>query len=198
MAAIVDIRPPTPAASPSVRKIRTASRGLEWLFTVLLAVVIAMTIAGFWVLFFYHGVMVAFGQKGGVISTTGTVPPGYLPMRDWRIDQRLAYAPVWLVRSLPTIGLFWCLRALFHRYAEAEVFTARNAGLIKVMGVCLVADAAAPVLCHLALSATGYEIDKLWAHMAAVQELVLGAVVFVIAQVMQAGHEIEQDREGFV
>ena len=48
------------------------------------------------------------------------------------------------------------------------------------------------------LSATGYEIDKAWAHMAAIQELVLGAVVFVIALVMQAGHEIEEDREGFV
>jgi hypothetical protein len=34
--------------------------------------------------------------------------------------------------------------------------------------------------------------------MAAVQELVLGAVVFVIALVMQAAHEIEEDREGFV
>jgi hypothetical protein len=34
--------------------------------------------------------------------------------------------------------------------------------------------------------------------MAAVQELVLGAVVFVIALVMQAGREIEEDREGFI
>ena len=50
----------------------------------------------------------------------------------------------------------------------------------------------------LALSATGYEIDKAWAHMTSVQEAVLGAVVFVIALVMQAGHEIEEDREGFV
>ena len=66
------------------------------------------------------------------------------------------------------------------------------------MGFCLILDAAAPFLCHLVLSATGYEIDRMWAHMAAAQELVLGAVVFVIAAVMQAGHEIEQDREGFV
>jgi hypothetical protein len=55
-----------------------------------------------------------------------------------------------------------------------------------------------PFLVHLILSATGYEIDGLWAHMVSLQELVLGSVVFVIALVMQAGHEIEQDREGFV
>ena len=34
--------------------------------------------------------------------------------------------------------------------------------------------------------------------MASLQELVLGAVVLVIALVMQAGREIEEDREGFV
>ena len=197
MASIVDISPPQPVALPSVRKIRIASRGLEWLFTGLLAAFIALTAVGFGVLFFYHGTMIAFGPRGGVIST-GPVPSGYLPLRDWRFDQRLAYAPVWIARSAPTIGLFWCLRALFRLYGEAEVFTERTARLIRWMGICLIADAVAPFLCHLVLSATGYEIDKMWAHMAAIQELILGAVVFVIALVMQAGHEIEEDREGFV
>jgi len=197
MASVVDISPQASLAPPSVRKIRTASRGLEWLFTALLAAFIALAAVGLGVLFFYHGTMIAFGPKGGVIST-GAVPPDYLPLRDWRFDQRLAYAPVWIARSAPTIGLFWCLRALFRLYGDAEVFTERTARLIRWMGIWLVADAVAPLLCHVVLSATGYEIDKAWAHMAAVQEAVLGAVVFVIALVMQAGHEIEQDREGFV
>jgi hypothetical protein len=197
MAAVIDISPPQPVGSPSVGRIRIASWALAWLFTGLLAAFAVLTLAGFAVLFFYHGTMIAFGPKGGLI-TTGPPPPDYLPLRDWRLDQRLAYAPVWLVRSAPTIGLFWCLRALFRRYSDAEVFTARTARLIKWMGVWLVADAVAPLLCHLALSATGYEIDKAWAQMTSVQEAVLGAVVFVIAGVMQAGHEIEQDREGFV
>ena len=94
--------------------------------------------------------------------------------------------------------LFWSLRSLFRLYSQGKVFGLPNARLIQLMGVCLVADAAAPFLCHLVLSATGYEIDKMWAHMASVQELILGAVVFVIALVMKAGHEIEEDREGFV
>jgi hypothetical protein len=197
MVAVVDISPPKSAAPPSVRKIRIASRGLEWLFTGLLAAFLALTAAGLGLLFFYHGTMLAFGPQGGVIST-GPVPPGYLPLRDWRFDQRLAYAPVWIVRSVPTIGLFWCLRALFRLYGEAEVFTERTARLIKWMGVWLVADAVAPLVCHLVLSVTGYEIDKAWAHLKSVEEAVLGAVVFVIALVMRAGHEIEEDREGFI
>jgi hypothetical protein len=198
MAAIVDISPPRPVTPPSVRKIRIASRGLEWLFTGLLAAFLALTALGFALLFFYHGTMISFGPKGGFLSTDGIVPPDYLPLRDWRFDQKLAYAPVWAIRSAPTLGLFWCLRSLFRLYGAAEVFTERTAGLIRWMGIWLIADAAAPFLCHLALSTTGYEIDKAWAHATAVQEAVLGAVVFVIALVMQAGHEIEQDREGFV
>ncbi|MGZ6019106.1 MAG: DUF2975 domain-containing protein [Phenylobacterium sp.] len=197
MASIVDISPPRASAPPSFRRLRTASRGLEWLFAGLLAAFVALTAVGFGLLFFYHGTMIAFGPKGGVIST-GPVPAGYLALRDWRFDQRLAYAPVWIARSAPTIGLFSCLRALFRLYGDGEVFTERTARLIRWMGVWLVVDAVTPFLCHLVLSATGYEIDKMWAHMAAVQELILGAVVFVIALVMQAGHEIEEDREGFV
>ena len=197
MASIVDISPPASAAPPSVRKIRVASRGLEWLFTGLLAAFTALTVVGFGLLFFYHGTMIAFGPRGGVIST-GTVPADYLPLRDWRFGERLAYAPVWIARSAPTIGLFWCLRALFRLYGDAEVFTERTARLIRWMGIWLIVDAVAPLACHLVLSATGYEIDKAWAHMTSLQEAVLGSVVFVIALVMQAGHEIEEDREGFV
>jgi hypothetical protein len=197
MASVVDIAPPRPAPTPSFRRLRTASRGLEWLFAVLLAAFVALTAVGFGLLFFYHGTMIAFGPKGGVIST-GRLPPGYLALRDWRFDQRLAYAPVWIARSAPTIGLFACLRALFRLYGDAEVFTERTARLIRWMGIWLVVDAVAPLACHLALSATGYEIDGAWAHMTSVQEAVLGAVVFVIALVMQAGREIEEDREGFI
>jgi hypothetical protein len=197
MAAVVDISPPAAVTPPSVRKLRAASRGLEWLFTALLAAFVALTVASFGVLLFYHGTMVAFGPRGGIL-TTGPLPPDYLPLRDWRVNQRLAYLPVLITRSTPTLALFWCLRALFGLYSEAEVFTERTARLIKWMGLWLVADAIAPFACHVALSLTGYEIDKAWAHMTSVQELVLGAVVMVIALVMQAGREIEQDREGFV
>ena len=35
-------------------------------------------------------------------------------------------------------------------------------------------------------------------HLSRVQALVLGLLVFVIAQVMAVGHEIEEDRKAFV
>jgi hypothetical protein len=197
MASVVDIAPPRPAPTPSFRKIRAASRGFEVLFTVLCALCVAVAVFSFWVIFFYRGEMIAVGPRGGLL-TTAPLPPDFVPFHTWRLDQKLAYVPVVIVRNLPSIVLFWALRELFRLYGKGQVFAARNARLIQLMGICLIAEGAAPFLCHLALSATGYEIDKAWAHMASVQELVLGAMVFVIALVMQAGHEIEEDREGFV
>jgi hypothetical protein len=198
MASVIDLAPPRAAATPSFRKIRAASRGFEVLFTLLFAVFVLLAIFSLWILLFYQGDVITIGPRGGMITTAGHPPPDFIPFRDFRLDQKLAYVPDVIVRALPSIFLFWNLRQLFRLYSQGQVFTARNARLIQGMGVCLIADAALPFLCHLVLSVTGYEIDKMWAHIASVQELVLGAVVFVIALVMQAGHEIEQDREGFV
>jgi len=198
MASVIDLAPPRAAATPSFRKIRAASRGFELLFTLLFAFFVLLAIFSLWILLFYQGDVITIGPRGGMITTAGHPPPDFIPFRDFRLDQKLAYVPDVIVRALPSIFLFWNLRQLFRLYSQGQVFTARNARLIQGMGVCLIADAALPFLCHLVLSVTGYEIDKMWAHIASVQELVLGAVVFVIALVMQAGHEIEQDREGFV
>jgi hypothetical protein len=197
MADIIDLSPAPPAPMPSVRKIRIASRALEWLFTAVLVFSVAVGLLGLWALFFYQGENFAIGPRGGLI-TTGPLPPDFVPFHTWRLAQRLAYVPVVVVRTAPLAGLFWSLRQLFRLYAEGQVFTPRNAALIKWIGVFLIAHAAAPFACHLALSATGYEIDRMWAHMVSLDEVMLGAVVFVIAQVMQAGREIEEDREGFV
>jgi len=197
MAAVVDLAPPRPAPTPSFRRLRSASRACELLFAGLFVAFIALTVFSLWVIYFYKGTMIAIGPRGGIL-TTAPLPADFVPFYTWRWDQKLVYAVDVIVRALPTLGLFWFLRSLFRLYGQGEVFTGRTARLIQLMGVCLILDAALPFLCHLVLSATGYEIDKLWAHMAAVQELVLGAVVFVIALVMQAGREIEEDREGFV
>ena len=171
---------------------------MKGLFTVLLLVSAALMLFSLWVLLFYRGTHIALGPRGGLVSFDGRLPADFTPFHEWALAQKLAYVPVVIARGFPALGLFWCLRGLFRLYGQGQVFGARNATLIKAMGGWLIADAVAPFVCHLALSATGYEIDRAWAHALAAQELVLGAVVFVIAMVMQAGREIEEDREGFV
>jgi hypothetical protein len=143
---------------------------------------------------FYWGQVITIGS----ITNVGHPPLDFIPFRDLQPEQKLASVSYGFARGVPSICLFWCLRLLFRLYAREEVFTARNASLMKIMGVCLVMDATMPSFRHLVLGATGAEIDKIWAQMAMLQELMWGTVIGVIALVMQAGHEIEQDREGFV
>jgi uncharacterized membrane protein YbjE (DUF340 family) len=77
------------------------------------------------------------------------------------------------------------------------VFSPRQRPRFSRIGIWLCAYALAVPLPPVPL-ATGYEIDKNWAHMASLQAFVLGLLVFVIGQVMQVGREIEEDREAFV
>jgi hypothetical protein len=198
MAAIVDISPPAPATPPGVGKIRTASRGFAVLFGGLLWAFVALTAFGVWAVMFYRGGVLSLGAAGGMISTDGHPPPGYVIFASLSLTHRLVYSLVWIVRSAPMVLLFWNLQGLFRLYARGQVFATRNARHLQWMGIALLADAVLPFLCHLALSASGYEIDRNWAHMTSLQELLLGGLVLVIAQVMLVGHEIELDREGFI
>ena len=62
----------------------------------------------------------------------------------------------------------------------------------------MVIDALLPFLCHLALAASGLEMDRRWAHLGSAQGAVLGLLLFVIAAVMTLGREIADDHRGFV
>lgn len=187
--------PPTPEITPAHRRIRVASRWLSRLFTALLVIVgviAAVLIAG---------VLVYPGDDYRIGSTAVWIGEGSadsVAFHTLPLGQRIAYALVGLVRIAPSLLIFWHLRALFALYAEGRVFTPANARHIGRTGVWLCAYAVTPFLCHLFLQATGYEIDKRWMHLSSLQAAVLGLLVFVIAQVMQVGHEIEQDREAFV
>ncbi|HYE42615.1 MAG TPA: DUF2975 domain-containing protein [Caulobacteraceae bacterium] len=184
--------PPVPATH---RQIQAGSRWLSWLFTALLiggGAIAAVLIVGILV---YPGDDLRIGSDAVWL---GSGSADSVAFHTLPLGQRLAYALVGVVRTAPTLLIFWHLRGLFGLYAAGQVFTPGNARHLGRIGVWLCAYAVAPFLCHLFLQATGYEIDRRWMHLSSVQALVLGLLVFVIAQVMQVGHEIEQDREAFV
>jgi hypothetical protein len=66
------------------------------------------------------------------------------------------------------------------------------------MGQWLIVYALAPFLSVQLLILLECAADRTWFHLVEVQALVLGGILLVIAQVMEAGREIEQDRDGFV
>lgn len=187
----------TAPESPATRQLRTWSRIFVAIFGIALAVSVTLGLVAVLVILFYRGDQVQIGSTSAWIGTV-PAPKGFVTFASLPPVQRLAYAVVALVRAAPSVLLFWSLRELFRGYERGAVFARESIVRIRWAGVWLVADALAPFVCHLALSATGLEIDRGWAHVLSLQELVLGGVVFVVAQVMQLGREIEEEREQFV
>lgn len=188
-----------PAAPPpeslAQRRVRRGSRAAAWLFTGLFALAAATLVAAIATMLFYKGELVRIGPDNCYI---GEAPANTVAFSALPLVHRLVYVAVGIVRATPILMMFWSLRALFDGYARGEVFSSEAARRFGRVGGWLCAYAVAPLLCHLVLSATGYEIDKNWAHMASLQAFILGLLVFVIGQVMQVGREIEQDREAFI
>ena len=183
--------------SPAARRLRVAGRLFGAVFGILLAVNVTLLAVAVWAVLFYGGDHLQIGSTSAWVGA-GEAPAGFRPFAALSLNHRLAYGLVALVRAAPAVMIFWNLRALFRLYERGVVFARENTERIQWVGVLLAADALAPFACHLFLSLTGLEIDRGWLHATSFQELLLGGMVFVIAQVMQLGREIEADRAQFV
>jgi hypothetical protein len=188
------------AAEPETalyRRIRLGSRALAVLFTSLAsAFVLAMAAAV--VLLVYPNDMVRIGPSGTYLCFGGPGPVHTVAMGTLPLAHRLAFLPIALVRLVPSVAILWGLRRLFGLYARGLVYAAENARQIRFIGLWLSVDALVPFTEHLIQRGLGIEIDANWFHVVSLQELVLGALVFVIAEVMRVGHEIEQERSEFI
>jgi hypothetical protein len=199
MSTVVKLKPRAETiAAPETaaqRRVRLGSRALAWLFTGLLVLSAAILVAALGAMLFYKGELVRIGPDNCYI---GEGPPNSVAFGSLPLPHRLIYCLAGIVRATPIVMLFWSLRALFRLYARGRVFSPGNGLSFSRIGGWLCAYALSPFVCHLVLSATGYEIDRNWAHMASLQAFVLGLLVLVIGQVMRVGREIEEDREAFV
>jgi hypothetical protein len=201
-AVVVDFAVGNPDVPAALRRMRWVSRGLEMLFLVLalgFGLIATALLTDFIVP--YAGNAVTIGPAGGLINIGAPhfhPPAGYISPGAMPVAQRLAHVPVGLLHVIPTLVLFWSLRRLFGLYARGIVFAPENARHIKHIGAALAVSAVAPFLGFTFLNSLGLAIDHSWMHGTSLQELVLGAIVYVIAQVMQLGHEIEEDRSQFV
>ncbi len=84
------------------------------------------------------------------------------------------------------------MRGLFGLYAGGIVFARENAAHLKRIGVWLVVYPFAKFAANMLFRLAG-GTDKTWFRRRVVDALILGVIVFAIAQVMEFGREIEQD-----
>ena len=190
-------RAPRPPPSLPAR-VRVFSRALSLGFLALAVLFAALLVTVMAAMFLSPGGIIGLGPQGGWLDAAGHMPAGYTALGDLPLLEKLAYLTVAVVREGPKLAILLNQAALFRLYGRGEVFQPTNARRLRDTGAWLVADGVLPLVCHLVLSATGLELDRRWAHLGSVQEVVVGLLLFVIAAVMTLGREIEEDGGGFV
>ncbi|HEY4940634.1 MAG TPA: DUF2975 domain-containing protein [Rhizomicrobium sp.] len=195
---------PFEADAPALphRRLLLLSRSLKYLLSLLLVLFALNVLIGIATALFFgsHIVMGSEGTKV-IFSLHGQVPragPGEVRMSDLPAITRLAGAVGWLIVSVPLVFIFWHLRGLFGLYARGIVFATQNALHLKRIGLWLIAYPFANYVCNALFWLAGGADKASWFHLFQVQALVLGAIVYAIAQVMEFGREIEQEKDSFI
>ena len=197
---LIDFPAAAPAPEETTRLIRKLSRPLVWLLTVLLVLTVTVLLVMAAAVLFYDGPRLLV-RPGGLQILLMAVPPpipqGWFSLGQAPLLQRLALVTSGGLMMGPALAILWTLRRLFVLYGEGRVLEARNARLLKIMSIWLIAYAVAPTAGHYLVASTGFD-DQGWLRMDSVQALVLGLVLFVIARVMQLAAEAHDDASRFV
>jgi len=183
---------------PRYRRLRRQSRLLSMAISVLGIVYVAFNAGLVIVTPLINGDLVHMGPGAHASIGLGAGLPGSVTLSSFSLAQRLAFALLMALRAVPIGAMLSNLRALFRLYAAGTVFARENALRIKRMGLWLILFAATPFLIHEISVPLGNNFDGEWFHMEEVYALVAGAILYVIAQAMEVGHEIEQERDEFV
>jgi hypothetical protein len=185
----VEPRPPTSAQI----MLRRLSRGLAILFTLAMALS-ALWLIGAFVFSFIYSNHIRMGAEGAFISLPGVprVTPGTVLYSSQPFITHLAGFVDVVIAMTPVIFICRHLRGLFGLYASGIVFARENAAHLKRIGVWLVVYPFAKFAANMLFRLAG-GTDKAWFRGELVDALILGVIVFAIAQVMEFGREIEQD-----
>jgi hypothetical protein len=194
---------PSPRAEPEAeqpkrRAIRRRSAVLASALTIVLMLTVAFTLLLAGAALFYDGPWLSFGPGGLWIGRGPDPAAGRAALSVFSFGQRLSGAFAILLLTAPIMFILHHACALFRLYAAGSVFAPANARRIKLMGVGLILYSVAPFLANRVILIAGVTNDPVWFHLDEVMSLLFGALAFVIANVMEFGHEIEQERDGFI
>jgi hypothetical protein len=187
-----------PAEPPRRASIRRRSRFFATLFSVALVLAVLFAVALVLAVALYNGPLLAYGPGGVRFAPPPEEAAHLTPLSSFSFAQRLTGAAALSVLIAPVIFVFAHLRGLFRLYADGVVFAQTNARHIKAIGVGLIAYAFAPFFAHHLIRLVGVTSDPVWFHLDEVQALVAGALLFIIAEVVRFGGEIEYERDGFI
>ncbi len=192
------LAPETRANVLSYRSLVSLSRALSILFAFFTGLSVLWVVGAFVAIFFFADHIVV-GSTGADISfpRVPPVPPGMVRFSAQPLATRLAGLLDIVMAMIPVALVCWHLRGLFTLYARGVVFARENALHLKRVGLWLVIYPFAKFAANMLFQLFG-GTDKAWAQTLFLYSLILGIIVFVIAQVMEFGREIEEEKDSFV
>jgi hypothetical protein len=192
---------PQPASAddqPKRRAIRRRSSVLASILTIVLALLGAFASLLAAAVLVYDGPSLSFGPGGLWIGSGPDVVAGRVALSTFTFAQRFVGALMVILLTVSIMFILFNARALFRLYAEGIVFAPANARRIKLMGAGLIFYSMTPFAASRVSLLVGVTNDLGWFHLHDAMALIFGVLAFVIANVMEFGHEIEQERDGFI
>jgi hypothetical protein len=199
MTNVLTLDPPRSEEVSSHRRLRELSSVLALMFggiVVLFALFLAANIGiGIWlpdhVLMGTRGISIVLGRVPPLYP--GAVRLSQLPLITW-----LAGGVALAINLAPIFIVLRHLRGLFVLYASGTVFARENALHLKRIGIWLIAYPFTILAGNTLFLMAGGADHASWFHLSEIQAPILGLIVFVIAQVMAFGREIEQEKDSFI
>jgi hypothetical protein len=198
MANVVEMLPlPVADPIPPHRSLRLLSRSLAVLFIIFAALQILWVLAAWIATLFFSNHLLATATGFDVFTgKPPAIPGGVLYASQSALTRGIGMVGI-AIAATPFFMVFWELRGLFRLYARGIVFARENAIHLKRIGLYLVAYPFVEIGVNLVFRLAG-GLDKAWFHMEIVYALVAGLTVRAIAQVMEFGREIEQEKDSFI
>lgn len=184
--------------SPALTRIRRLSAPFEITFFGLAALVGFVYVATIGVALFYTGEHFRLTAEGPTLYVgQDTFAPGSIKISDARLSSRLiGLVPLTIIQGA-LAGAFYCLHRLFGAYRRGVVFAEQPIRWMRRAGALLIAFAVAPGLLQPLVRAAGL-MDRAWLHGHTIAALLIGAALFVLANVISLGREIENETQGYV
>lgn len=197
MVAVEQLYAETPEP-PALTRIRRLSAPFEIAFVLLAALVALIYLATISVALFYTGEHFRLTTEGPTLYFGHDVfAPGSVKIADVPLSSRLiGLIPLTIIQGA-LAGAFYSLHRLFGAYRRGIVFAEQPIRWMRRAGALLIAFAVAPGLFQPLVRAAGL-MDRAWLHGHTIAALLIGAALFVLANVISLGREIEKETQGYV
>ena len=190
------------ASRPALRRIRRLSLPFEILFAALAMLNALLLLMVVWIVFYggqHSGLHLFVGPDSGelIVGEITAYPRDSIDVSELPLRSRLAGLIIAVGVLGSIVAACYCLHRLFGAYRRGIVFAEAPIRWMRRAGFFLVAAGVAPFAFQPLVQAAGL-LDERWLPRQSLAFLIIGAALFVLANILALGREIEREGEGYV